>query len=83
MLPDGTKSKTIGALYIWDEGEQERIKIGNGNLENTEIIGQKDSVYKRFWRKIGSLLRWYKVNTGQVLRDFKNATKMQQICFLM
>ena len=37
MLPDVTKSKTVGALYIWDEGKQEWIKIGNGNghLENT------------------------------------------------
>lgn len=57
MPPDVTKSKTIGALYIWDEGEQEWIKIAIADLENTETIGQKDSVYKRFWRKIRSLFK--------------------------
>lgn len=42
MLPDITKSKTVGALYIWDEGKQEFIKIDG--LTNTETIGQKDGL---------------------------------------
>ena len=44
MLPDGIKSKTAGVLYALVDGEQEWIKIGNGTLENTEIIGQKESL---------------------------------------
>ena len=44
MLPDGTKSKTAVVLYALDEGKQEWIKISNGSLENTEIIGQKESL---------------------------------------
>lgn len=35
MLPDGVNSKTVVVLYVLDEGKQERIKIGNDNLENT------------------------------------------------
>lgn len=54
MLPDGAKSKNVGILYIWDEGKQEWIKFGN--LANTEIIGQKESICKRFWRKIRKFL---------------------------
>ena len=42
MFPDGTNSKNVGVLYALDEGKQEWIKIGNGSLENTEIIGQKE-----------------------------------------
>lgn len=42
MLPDGAKSKTVGALYILEKGTQERIKIGNGTLESTEMIYQKE-----------------------------------------
>lgn len=44
MPTDGTNSKTVGVFYIWDEGKQEWIKIGNGGLTNTEIIGQKESL---------------------------------------
>lgn len=55
MFPDGANSKTEGVFYVWDEGKQEWIKIGN--LANAEIIGQKKSVWKRFWRKIRSLFK--------------------------
>lgn len=40
MFSDGSNSKTEGVFYVWDEGKQEWIKIGN--LANAEIIGQKE-----------------------------------------
>ena len=48
MLPDCIKSKTAGVLYALVDGKQEWIKIGNGTLENTEIIDQKESSQEAF-----------------------------------
>ena len=44
MPTDGTKSKTAGVFYALVEGKQEWIKISNVSLENTETIGQKESL---------------------------------------
>lgn len=55
MIPDDANSKTVGVFYIWDEGKQDWIKIGN--LAINETIGQKESICKRFWRKIRKLLK--------------------------
>ena len=53
MIPDDANSKTVGVFYIWDEGEQDWIKIGNGTLENTEIIDQKRAIARGFGGKLG------------------------------
>lgn len=55
MMPDEKSSKMVGDFYVWNEGKQAWDKIGTAI--NFDLTVEKESVWKRFWRKIRSILK--------------------------
>lgn len=55
MFPDGKSSEKVVDFYVWNEGKQAWDKIGKSI--NFDLTVEKESAWKRFWRKIRSFLK--------------------------